>query len=361
MNVAVIDLGFGDAGKGRVVDWLASQEEYGQVIRYTGAHQSGHTVYKNGKHHVFQNIGSGALQGLPTFWHKRVPISPVKIIKEIKHLQDNFNVNPTLHIHPECHITTPYDVQANIIRANSDTVGEGIKETFNRIDNSLILQANDIIFPSVFKIKLKMIKEYYLSLGHEYDVNNYFISEFEESCSDIINFISDDNLKHFSGIYESSQGLMLNEKIGFTPHVSWGDLGSKHIKNLESVYYVTRAYHTRHGNGPISNHPIINGHIRKNIYETNEFNAFQGNFRTNVLDLDILTYAFLKDSNKLHPNVNKNIVITCCDIVDDFIVLEEGELRSFNNKYEFFNYIYYATNVDQIYYSDNPEGSIYKY
>ena len=180
----------------------------------------------------FQNIGSGALQGLPTFWHKRVPISPVKIIKEIKHLQDNFNVNPTLHIHPECHITTPYDVQANIIRANSDTVGEGIKETFNRIDNSLILQANDIIFPSVFKIKLKMIKEYYLSLGHEYDVNNYFISEFEESCSDIINFISDDNLKHFSGIYESSQGLMLNEKIGFTPHVSWGDLGSKHIKKF---------------------------------------------------------------------------------------------------------------------------------
>ena len=44
MNVAVIDLGFGDSGKGRVVDWLSGKEDYEHVVRYTGAHQSGHTV-----------------------------------------------------------------------------------------------------------------------------------------------------------------------------------------------------------------------------------------------------------------------------------------------------------------------------
>lgn len=361
MNVAVIDLGFGDAGKGRVVDWLSGKEDYEHVVRYTGAHQSGHTVYKDGKFHVFQNIGSGALKGLPTYWHKRVPISPVKIIKEIESLQNNFKINPVLHIHPECHITTPYDVQANIIRANNDTVGEGIKETFDRINNSLILQASDIIFPSVFKIKLNMIKEHYYSFGPEYSVKNEFITEFEESCLKIVNFISDELPETF-GIYESSQGLLLDEKIGFTPYVSWGDLGSTHVQSLNSIYYVTRAYHTRHGNGPMSSYPTqINEHIRKNIYETNEFNEFQGNFRTNVLDFDLLTYAYLKDSSKLPNRITKNIVVTCCDIVDEFVVLEECELRPFNDKYEFFDHIFATLNVDNIYFSEGPEGGIYKY
>ena len=41
----VIDLGFGDAGKGLTTDFLASQHpEKSVVIRFSGGHQIGHTV-----------------------------------------------------------------------------------------------------------------------------------------------------------------------------------------------------------------------------------------------------------------------------------------------------------------------------
>lgn len=362
MNVAVIDLGFGDSGKGRVVDWLShSDEDFESVIRYTGAHQSTHAVYLNGRYHQFQNFGSGTFRDLPTYWHKRVPVSPVKICIEEQVLLEKFNIQPVLYIHPDCQITTPYDVEANLMRANLDTVGEGIKETFQRVEKlNLSLQMKDLFYPSVFQMKFYQIEDYYKQTG--VNVDKIYLDEFKRACTYCIPFITDasDYCEEFA-IYESTQGLLLDEQIGFNPYVSWGKLGSDHIKDsLREVYYVTRAYHTRHGNGPIGV-KLINDHIRENIYETNKSNNLQGHLRSNILDLDLLTYAYNIDSRKLDEDITKNLVVTCCDIVKEFKVLEEGEVRPFNNRNEFLEHLYGTLDVNNIYFSEAPEGEINLY
>jgi adenylosuccinate synthase len=47
-HVIVVDLGFGDAGKGSIVDWLCATgvdgEPVGTVARFNGGSQAAHTV-----------------------------------------------------------------------------------------------------------------------------------------------------------------------------------------------------------------------------------------------------------------------------------------------------------------------------
>jgi adenylosuccinate synthase len=61
-HALVVDLGYGDAGKGSTVDWLCSPARAGRlpesriraVIRFNGGAQAGHNVVTpDGRHHTF--------------------------------------------------------------------------------------------------------------------------------------------------------------------------------------------------------------------------------------------------------------------------------------------------------------------
>jgi adenylosuccinate synthase len=56
-HVIVTDLGYGDAGKGTVVDWLCSPQGGGPVhtvVRFNGGAQAGHNVVTtDGRQHTF--------------------------------------------------------------------------------------------------------------------------------------------------------------------------------------------------------------------------------------------------------------------------------------------------------------------
>ena len=58
-----VDLGFGDAGKGSIVDFLTRAHGAHTVVRYNGGAQAAHRVVTPGPHpreHVFAQFGSGA-------------------------------------------------------------------------------------------------------------------------------------------------------------------------------------------------------------------------------------------------------------------------------------------------------------
>src|SRR5713226_8514629 len=59
MNLAVLGAQWGDEGKGKIVDLLASRFDI--VARYQGGHNAGHTVYVNGTKFVLRLIPSGIL------------------------------------------------------------------------------------------------------------------------------------------------------------------------------------------------------------------------------------------------------------------------------------------------------------
>ena len=109
----VLGLGFGDEGKGLVTDYLCPQHDDTLVVRFSGGHQSGHTVVsKDGKKHTFAQFGSGTLRGVPTFWSKECTIHPAGMIKEYEALK-KLGVDPVIFIDPLAPLTTFYDVFYN--------------------------------------------------------------------------------------------------------------------------------------------------------------------------------------------------------------------------------------------------------
>jgi adenylosuccinate synthase len=310
---AVIDLGFGDNGKGSVTAFLCHNSRNPLVTRFSGGHQAGHTVVHNGIRHVFSSFGSGTLQGVPTDW-QALTFSPNAFLNEWKVLSDK-GITPIINVNGKCPVTTPYDIHENKT-VNSLTghgsCGVGIGTTIEREKNHYSLLVEDLQYPSIVRTKMEMIREYY---GHEYlsDVERRFIVECE-AIKDKITIDADLKHRYATHIYEGSQGLLLDEDIGFFPHVSWGNMGSKGLVgiSLDEVWYVTRAYQTRHGNGPMTNEDI--GHnIKENPDETNKEN-YQGVFRKTLLDLDLLEYALAKDNSWAKE---KFLVITCLDHVED--------------------------------------------
>ena len=57
----VVDLGFGDSGKGTVTDHLVRQTGARLVVRFNGGAQAGHTVVlADGRSHTFSQLGAGS-------------------------------------------------------------------------------------------------------------------------------------------------------------------------------------------------------------------------------------------------------------------------------------------------------------
>ena len=170
-------------------------------------------------------------------------------------------------------------------------------------------------------------------------------------------FIVDDNY-----IFEGSQGLLLDQHIGFFPNVTRANVGIKNIKDLininTDIYLVTRAYQTRHGNGFMTN-TDKKFNIKNNPFETNVFNKFQGNFRKSMLDLDLIEYAINKEEDL--TNYNLNLVITCLDHLDEFKFTYRNEIYDFKTEDKFLSKISEILSIRQIYSSNSKYSKNIKY
>lgn len=323
---AVIGLGFGDEGKGLTVNALCQNLERPLVIRYSGGQQAGHTVtLPGGKSHVFSNFGSGTLLGVPTYWSKHCTFDPVGFVNEYNVLKEK-GITPTIYVDKDAPITTPWE---KLINRNSDaikhgTCGVGVGATYAREEKFYKLHFGDLLNPTVFRIKMKMICEYYEGFTH-------FVPDMEgfyQACTMLVDrpinetlHISDGFPISFSNwVFEGSQGLLLDQHTGFFPHVTRSNVGMKNIGKMlrdfraMNVFLITRAFQTRHGNGPMTNE-FIPHNIKDNPKETNVLNKYQGVFKRALLDLDLLKYGIEKD-----PYIKfnkKTLVITCLDLVEN--------------------------------------------
>ena len=79
-----VDLGFGDAGKGSIVDFLSRAYEAHTVVRYNGGAQAGHRVVTpeaQPREHVFAQFGSGTLAGAATHLSRFMLLDPLAMIE----------------------------------------------------------------------------------------------------------------------------------------------------------------------------------------------------------------------------------------------------------------------------------------
>jgi len=321
---AVIGMGYGDEGKGLTTSYLCSKTINPLVVRFNGGHQAGHTVVYEGQRHIFSNFGSGSLQGVPTLWSHFCTFHPSHVLNEYNALN-----NPKLFVHGLCPITTPYEIQAGCEREKAvqhGSVGLGFGATIQRQQDYFNLYVQDLPFESIVRAKLHNISLYY---GFKLDITQ-FLADIREVLDviDIVNYYY--NLfMHYNPIFEGAQGILLDQDFGFFPNVTRSNTTTHNVLSLTEaveVFYVTRTYQTRHGNGFMTNEglPLELVNIEN---ETNVLDEWQGVFRKSVLDIDLLNYALTCDNN-FSKNCQKNLIISCVDQTGyDFDVTVGGKIK----------------------------------
>ena len=146
-HAIVVDLGYGDAGKGGIVDLLchraarvAAGGPVHTVVRFNGGAQAAHNVVTpGGRHHTFAQFGSGTLSapGTRTFLSRCMLVDPLALVGEAGHLASLGVADPLalVAIDRDALLTTPYHQAANRAReaargaARHGSCGMGIGET----------------------------------------------------------------------------------------------------------------------------------------------------------------------------------------------------------------------------------------
>jgi len=321
MTYVVIGANYGDEGKGLMTDFIARQEKADKVIRFNGGSQAGHTVVlPTSKSHVFSHIGSGHFAGAMTVLGKRFIVNPLILERELDELRSTGW--PSIEVHPDAEVTTIYDMLLNAAvetqRGNDrhGSCGLGINETVTRR-----LSGYSLKFGDVKNWNLRNLAAALERIQDEWMPKRIKQLGLEKVADDIrtptgLVYSTRGALAHAKAmlpglghlgilekpfytygltkfVFEGAQGLAIDEFMGEFPHVTRSMTGLPYaieaaaelgIKKLTPLY-VTRAYATRHGRGPL---PWEGETITENtiVDYTNVDNEWQESLRFAPLDVE---------------------------------------------------------------------------
>jgi adenylosuccinate synthase len=325
--IITVGLGFGDEGKGATVDFLVRRLEADLVIRFCGGSQAGHNVQMpDGRRHTFSQFGAGTLardsDPPRTYLGPNVIIDPLALVREAGHLAELGVRDPTrlLTIHPRCLVTTPWLQTLNRLRelsrgaAKHGSCGQGIAEarTYWLKYGEDAVFAADLRHLDRLRHKLELQRQRtLLELQNFIDrIGADALGEFdlwelhaEAIAGDLhealpVDLVMDAAVPAFRiAIFEGAQGVLLDEYRGFHPYTTWSTVTPHHAWELihaagveaVAVLGITRAYTTRHGEGPL---PTFSAELTKRLQDAgNPWNRWQGSLRCGWLDLPLVRYA----------------------------------------------------------------------
>lgn len=318
MNTAVVicGAGFGDEGKGLMTDYFASIIDNPIVVRFNGGAQAGHTVVTpDDKRHIFSHFSSGTFTGAPTYLTKEFVVNPLLFKKEHEEFVNKFGITPLIIVDPSAEVSTPMDMMLNqsleIIQKHG-SCGVGFGETLERVKRGIHFNVDDLTTFNQAKRKYDTIRDYFLSRApKEADSGFIFVAKNDSLFEDFLEAIEYFNehteeasthaLKNKNLIFEGAQGLLLDQDYGHFPYVTRSNTGMrnvtpiiKQLNNIKSVTvnYITRAYTTRHGEGPLDKEEAMPKWVQDN---TNMFNKWQGSLRYAPLNYDLFKSITDKD------------------------------------------------------------------
>ena len=106
-TVAVVGSQWGDEGKGKAIDFLATQAEY--VVRAQGGCNAGHSVVIDGKKYALHLIPSGILNPkAKNIIGNGVVFDPEEFFEELEGLQKDGIDTSSLYISDRAHVVFPY-------------------------------------------------------------------------------------------------------------------------------------------------------------------------------------------------------------------------------------------------------------
>jgi adenylosuccinate synthase len=103
----IVDLQYGDCGKGKITHYLCSTGKYTHVVRYNGGCNAGHTIYHHGKKFVTHHIPAGVFFGVKSIIGPGCVVNPEQFFKEIEELEaGGLEVRSLVKIAKNTHIIT---------------------------------------------------------------------------------------------------------------------------------------------------------------------------------------------------------------------------------------------------------------
>jgi adenylosuccinate synthase len=320
-HVIVVDLGFGDAGKGSVVDWICSPGFGGPgfggrpvraVVRFNGGAQAAHNVVTaDGRHHTFAQFGSGTFTpGVRTHLSRFMLVDPLALAAEATHLAvaGVGDALDRLTVDRDALLTTPYHRAANRARerargdARHGSCGAGIGETARyalEYPGDAPRAADCASFALARKLRRlrdRVADEFGFLAGPDVADVCDACRAFAERVALVDGGYLARLLRAGPVVFEGAQGVLLDEWRGFHPYTTWSTTTFDNAQTLladagsrDSALRlgVARCYLTRHGPGPfVTEDPALR--VRE---PHNQHGTWQGAFRTGHFDAVALRYA----------------------------------------------------------------------
>ena len=123
-NVTVIGAQWGDEGKGKIVDWLASRAD--MVVRFQGGHNAGHTLVVGDQTYKLSLLPSGIVRGTPSVIGNGVVLDPWALKAEIEKIAgQGIAVTPdVLMIADTCPLILPIHRDLDALREDASGAGK---------------------------------------------------------------------------------------------------------------------------------------------------------------------------------------------------------------------------------------------
>jgi adenylosuccinate synthase len=311
----VLGLQWGDEGKGKIVDYLASK--YPMVARFQGGPNAGHSIHFGGKNFVLRGVPSGVFrEGTINVIGCGVVLDPITFKEECEAIEAvGVPLKKRLLVSKKAHLILPTHriIDAAQEAAKGDSkIGStlrGIGPTYTDKIGRSGLRVGDVLAADFIdrynKLKNKHI-EYLKQFDFEYNLDAEaawleaieYLKEYQLIDGE---YYINNNLDKMDILAEGAQGSLLDIDFGSYPFVTSSNtvcsgscvgLGVA-PRRVGEVFGIFKAYCTRVGSGPFPTE--LNDETGEEIRRKGfEFGAVTGRpRRTGWLDLVALKYAVM--------------------------------------------------------------------
>lgn len=309
-GIAIIGAQWGDEGKGKVVDALATEADV--VVRYSGGANAGHTVVVGQEVFKLHHLPCGTLHDRPTsVLGGGMVIDPWKLREELEALRARRDPGDVMISH-EAHLVLPHHKKNDEGGGFVGTTGRGIGPAYSDKARRLGVRFGDLLDDVTLRERLTRLIEgkpnstarvgwtsVDVAMGALADVRAYVAPLVADTGAIVRGRLA----AGARVLFEGGQGTMLDVAYGTYPfvtssHPTVGGIlvgaGVSH-KSLDAVVGVVKAFTTRVGHGPFRTEldgPMADRLRGTGANQWDEFGTTTGRpRRVGWLDLPQLRYA----------------------------------------------------------------------
>lgn len=327
----VAGLGFGDEGKGSVVDWLVRRHGAALVVRYNGGPQAAHHVVTgDGRGHCFAQLGAGMLvPGVRTHLSRFMAVDPLALRAEAEAIERQGVANALSRVtaDPRCVVVTPFHRLLNQMQelargaARHGSCGRGVAQA--QLDAERrglpVVRLEDGRRPAHLRDLLRLLWRVKIDQAEQLadahpgapgvaerlaDLRRpERIEPLAEAIEGLVSTTAGITLAEAPAparvaVFEGAQGVLLDRHHGFWPHVTPSRTTFAQALHLLDEWApaaarvrlgVLRAFTTRHGAGPL---PTEDADLTASLPEPhNRHDDWQGTFRVGWFDGALARHA----------------------------------------------------------------------